>query len=408
MMKRSWRLVAAVLVGYAALAGALYLTFTSRQSYLPDFYVEWVATRVALAGGNPYSLATTQLIQETMLGHLVSDGTDQMAFAAPYYRVLLNLPIAFLPYRVASTLWLTWSFFWLIAGIGLCVDAAGWTPRPWQFALLVAAGIFTLPSFGSLMLGQTATMVFGLLALTLWAQTRGHLALAGTALAFATVKPQMAILVVPIMLIWWAVHRQWRGIVAFAATGIVLAGASTLLYPPWLGEFFAAMQRYPTYKDVRTGPQYLMDNLGPFGQLLGWVLWAAVAGWLVLAWRRAMRRGSQALVLAYELTLAATCFLPPQTNIIHPLLCLPAAVSSIRLISTATLPGRAAWILGCIVVAALPWAIYLTLWPSRYDLVIALTPAVVLVALALRSAWTLHTASDSSQPIPLARTGAQT
>ncbi len=383
-------LIAIVAIGLAAYALLLHQAYTWQGNTHPDFYIEWLASRIALEGGNPYSDETTASIQMGSKGHPVAAGEDQLAFVYPFYRVFVNLPVAFLPYDWATAIWQTAMQASLLASVVLFVRALGWQASPGELALVLLVAVLAYPTFGGMVLGQMAVGVLALLLVAFWALRRGHDGLAGACLALATVKPQLAILAVPALLGWSLVCRRGRVLLAFAVTLGLLISASFVLFPPWLAEFVRTAGRYPSYKNVQTGPGYLLSAC--CGAVWPWVLMVAAALWLLAAWGLALWARSQAgarpggrfqarrwLDGAFVLTLALSSFLLPQTSIVNHLLLLPAVLLVLRdLASWAARFALAAASIGG------SWLAFVYLYDAHYALNMALPPLVMLLALA---AW---------------------
>jgi hypothetical protein len=385
-MGKWWPWLPLLLGAYLALSVLVYWAYTSKLNAVADFYIEWEGSRVALAGGNPYSRETTELIQLTSKGHLTEPGEDQLAFADPFYRVFLNAPLANLPYAWASAFWLGFMFVCLLTGLYFTLAALNWRPRLYEFFTVGAAWIFTYSTFGAAMLGQIAVVVLALLCAAWWATSRGRPVLAGVALAIATTKPQLVALVVPVAVLWWLRQRQWSAIGSFVLSVAALAGASFLILPTWLSEFWRVLTQYPSYKDVRTGPDYLFAQWGTGGQILSWAVWVALALWLASAWWQVRSERSPSFAGAVTLTMALTCVLLPQTSIVNSLLCLPALVLVLRDIPRRTKPQRALWLASCLAVLVIPWLSYFAFYSPNYGLAMALQPMLATLALAI---WNL-------------------
>jgi len=77
----------------------------------------------------------------------------------------------------------------------------------------------------------------------------GWLFLSGVLLAVATIKPQVALLPVLLMLMWvsgdWSARRRWLW--GFASTMLVLLSASEFVLPGWLTRFYDAVRAYQIY-----------------------------------------------------------------------------------------------------------------------------------------------------------------
>jgi hypothetical protein len=377
-VKRRLLLIAAVVtLGLGFYAVAVRQAYTWRGNTHPDFYIEWVGSRVALQGGNPYGEETTRSIQIGSKGQEVPAGEDQLAFVYPYYRVLFNAPIAFLPYDWAAAIWQTAMQAALLAGVLLFVRSLRWRASALDLGLVILVALFAYPTFGGVMLGQMAVGVLALLLVAFWALQREHDLVAGGCLALATVKPQLAILAVPFLLLWSLSRRRWRVLVSFFIGLGILFGMSFLLYPPWLSEFLRATLRYPSYKNVQTGPGYLLS--GCCEGIWHWLLELAGIVWLLVTWWFALRGDDRRLEGAFVLTMAMTSFLLPQTSIVNHLALLPAVLLLMRHAST----GAVRIALAAVSIVG-SWAAFAALYRTDYDLNMALPPLVVLLALA---AW---------------------
>jgi hypothetical protein len=382
MRRKQLLVAAAIALGLVLYAVALHQAYTWRGNTHPDFYIEWVGSRVALQGGNPYSEETTLAIQLGSKGQDVREGEDQLAFVYPYYRVLFNAPLAFLPYDWATAIWQSVMQASLLAGVLLFVRSLGWRASALDLMSVLLVALFAYPTFGGAMLGQVAVGVLALLLVAFWAFRSEHEYVAGACLALATVKPQLAILVVPFLLLWSLLHRRWGVLVSFFVSLGLLFGVSFLLSPPWLSEFLRVALRYPSYKNVQTGPGYLLS--GCCGEIWPWLLGLAGATWLIAAWRFALREREHWLDAAFVLTMAMTSFLLPQTSIVNHIALLPAILFLVRHVSSWV--GRVA--LAMLSIAG-SWTAFAALYNTNYDLNMSLPPLVVLLALA---AWYAATA----------------
>ncbi|NWJ45013.1 MAG: DUF2029 domain-containing protein [Chloroflexi bacterium] len=362
---------------------SFYFSYTSQRNAVADFYIEWKGTQVALEGGNPYSNETTRLIQLGSKGRLVDPGEDQLAFVYPYWRILFNAPIAFLSYDLASAAWLGFLLTLYCGALYLLQRGLNWKPKsPAKNAFYYIAFIFAFPAFSSLMLGQAALLVTAFIGGVYYFLKKGATGTAGVLLALATVKPQLTLVLIPLLLIRALWRREWRFIIAFFITMGSLAGISFILFPAWLSEFIAVATRYPSYKPSLTAPAFAFVWLdGAVGTILGWLCWLLLACAGLWLWWRFTQVESDGVKpgLAYDLAFSSalilTLLLPPQTNISNPvLLVIPIGL----LMSRAS--GRGFWslALGIIVIS---WLIYFLFYNVAYGAVIIIPPVVVAILL---------------------------
>jgi hypothetical protein len=375
---------ASVIAAIALYTLILHQVYTWQGNTHPDFYIEWVGSRVALTGGNPYSDQTTMAIQMGSKGRLVPGSEDQLAFVYPFYRVFLNAPVAFLPYDWATAIWQTAMQCALFAGVLLFIRGLQWRASAGDLVLVMLVAALAYPTFGGVVLGQMAVGTLALLLVALWAIKARRDWLAGGCLAVATVKPQLVVLIVPVVLVWGLLQRRGRLLLSFSIVLGILTGLSFVMFPSWLSEFVQATVRYPGYKNVQTGPGFLLSTC--CGQVWPWLLEMAGIAWLGASWwllirgdgqEHSRRSNDYRLDGAFALTLAMTVFLLPQTSIVNQLVLLPAILLLMRdATSIAVRIGIAVLSIGG------SWLAYATLYRTHYELNMALPPLVVLLVLA--------------------------
>lgn len=245
--------VVLVLLGYAALAFGIYNGLTRQQLGANDFYSRWIGARaLILRGQNPYSDAVTREIQIGMYGRLANEDQDQVAFAYPLYAALVAAPLVLMSYDVAQALWMALLIFCAVGG----ALAIAWVNQiklsPFALAGIVLGALLFYPSVRGIFLGQYALFSFGCIALAGLAIALEHNTTAGIFLAVASVKPQPIVFILPVIFFWaWRNGRKrvmWSALVTLA----ILMGASLLLTPTWLFDFFDALRAYTQY--ARVGP----------------------------------------------------------------------------------------------------------------------------------------------------------
>jgi hypothetical protein len=309
-----------VLVGAAALvlAAALdvWATAALARAMGPanDLFPRWYGARAWIVeGSDPYSAAVSDGIRRTMGGAPgESLGAFVFGFVYPGYVALLLFPLAVLPFTWAATIWLLLAQAATGAGAWLSWQASGvegrQAPRPAGKALVLAM-LFPATLF-NLVFGQFAALVFLALA-GAWcllagcarddrSRPAGGDLWAGLLLALAFVKPSVALLPVAALLLWCVRVRRYRVIVAAAAAGAVLVGASLLALPGWPDSFWRSTVDYARVAGAtstagllasiasRSLPEIGAGERVPLAAMLGVAAVAATgAGW----WRSRRRAG---------------------------------------------------------------------------------------------------------------------
>lgn len=372
---------------------AFYLIVTSRYAVsVDDFFIEWKGAQIAVNGGDPYSDAATLEIQHGLYRFNVPPDQDQLAFVYPYWRIFYNLPIVFLPYDWAAAIWVGLLITLFLGSVYLITQVVGWRPKSaLQQSVLYLSLLLSFPVFGSLMLGQVALLDGSLLALIFFCLRTGRQGWAGFLLALITVKPQLAVVMVGLLVLRALWKREWRFLLSFAITMAILAGASFAVYPSWFSKFLAGISRYPSYKPTLTGPSFIFGGLGSVGTVLAALIWLVIAIAGLIIWWRELRGANPNTTLAippgtafdfsYCAGLIMTLLLPPQTNIVNAVLLeVPIILLMVRW------SNRKQFKLFYLMAACniiLSWTLYISLFNNFYGWLIVGPVSIVTLVLIL-------------------------
>jgi Glycosyltransferase family 87 len=258
------------------------------KAQMGDLYPRWVGAReLFLNGRNPYGPEVSHEIQMAYYGHVVTPEeaarrvVDEQRFVYPIYVVFLMAPTIYTDFAKVQF----WAPFVLGAFSGLSVvfsmGILDWR-LPWTTATALILFVVSSPQVVQGMRHQQLALVVAcLLTAGAWLVHKGRLATAGVLLAFSTIKPQMALL----LLLWfllWAVgewRARWQLLLGFGVTFTLLIGAGELLLPGWLGDFFAGMAAYRKYFPTTSLPRLLLgDRLGIAVSFVI-VIWPVTLGW---------------------------------------------------------------------------------------------------------------------------------
>ena len=290
-ISKSWQnriiIIAAVLL-FIGMVVVLQVSFTARVPGANDFYPRWRGSQVFWQEGiDPYSAEATAAIQMDMYGRLARPDEDQVLFVYPFYTVFLLFPLVWLPYSWVQAIWLTVVLFSLVGGVLLSLRLLRWRLTPFWFGFVLLWTIFCYHSVRTIILGQFAGPVFFSMVLALWLLVdRERDGLAGLVLTFATFKPQMSFLFIPLLLLWALWQRRWRLLWSFAGGMLLLTGASFLLSPGWLGAMLAQVQAYPGYTAIGA-PIWILTHLTfpQLGQPVQWLLNGLLLAYALWLWR---------------------------------------------------------------------------------------------------------------------------
>ncbi|MBZ5532821.1 MAG: DUF2029 domain-containing protein [Acidobacteriia bacterium] len=264
--------------------------------YGSDLQRSWIASREALLHhGDPYSDKVTREIQDAMYGPTLTSAAraqqyDEQRFAYPLFTSILLLPVLAIPFAVLQPLasvvlaaLMVWSVLLWSDALGISLNSG--SDLLWAGLLMVG-----IPVVQGVSLQQLGLLVCFLLAASMYLVARHRLLPAGVLLAFAMMKPHLALPVALWMAIW--VIGDWRRRYKFAIAGAtamaVLMIAAQVLQPGWITEWLGVLQQYRRYTQGRSPIEMLAGNrIGAVMITLG--MWAVVA-WVCFTLRKSLPR----------------------------------------------------------------------------------------------------------------------
>jgi hypothetical protein len=293
-------------------------SFTEPYPGFNDFMSRWEAARSFVIDGlNPYGDQASLNIQMQIYGRPVVEGEDPGYFAYPFYTIFLIWPLVYMSYAWASAIWMVLLAVCVIGALLLLLDLYAWKPKTWLMGLLILWSLIFYFAGRGLILGQVGLVIYLLEMLTVWALVKNRDDIAGLALALSTVKPQMAFLFVPFLLLWGLRVRRWRFVGAFGVSFGILMGLSFLMEPSWLGDWIAQVRLYPSY--TVASPVWIVTQmvlgLGDVGE---GVVTAALYGLLLWTWYGILiQKHGDRFLWVVSLTLVITHLVAPRTATPH-------------------------------------------------------------------------------------------
>lgn len=210
----------------------------------PDFFPLHLGAVLIARGESPYGPAATALLVQLWSA---PEPFPRAGIAYPLPALLPVLPLAPLPFPIAA---LTWGAL----SVGLVLWVA-WRQSPGGLTL----ALLFWPTFWSLAIGQATLLWTGLILAMLallgavgtnTAAQRTHplpprlrSALLGLCLALLPLKPQTGLLF-GLAGVWLAWRHDRRAVIWAIGWGTLLAGASWLIAPAWLGAWLDQLRVY--------------------------------------------------------------------------------------------------------------------------------------------------------------------
>src|SRR4030042_1075211 len=293
-----------------------------------DFLARWVGARYWIVEGvSPYDPEVSLAAQRLIYGRPAdaSQREDIAHFVYPLPAMLFFAPFALLPYTVARAAWMTLLEVGLAALALVGIRTAAW---PIGQRLLIPLTLFSVLWYHgarSLIVGQFAVIEAVLLCGALLAIGRGRDRLAGVLLALAIAKPQMAVLLIPFVVLWGSSARRWR-LVAWTLGGVVLLmSVSLVLLPGWPAAWLRQMVDYPSYTELGSPVSILSGFLGPAGPSGAYGMNSLLAIFLLWEWRQAWNRSGRWFRGTAALTIVITNLIVLRTATTNYVLLLPSA-----------------------------------------------------------------------------------
>jgi hypothetical protein len=154
------------------------------------------------------------------------------------------LPLGALSFRQAAALWFVVNPLLIGVSALLMWDVVSQRRGLAQVGLVLLAAFLFSRSLHALLEGQINTLVLvGCTSFLTLALARRDL-LAGAALVLVTVKPHLAYLLLPSVLLIGLLRRRWRIIIGFSACLTILVLLASWLYPYW-GEAYLSLFDVP-------------------------------------------------------------------------------------------------------------------------------------------------------------------
>ncbi len=232
-----------------------------------DFLYRWLPTRLVAFEGydNPYSDEVEYQVELIHHGHAHQEDETPGIFAYPYYTMGVFLPFAFTDnFLLARSVWMTFMELAHLGIIFLTLKMLNFTPGKNLTLALIFFVLFPAEFAQPLVDGNPSSLAafFAVFALLLIMQEKDTWA--GVFLALSTLKPQLVILFFALIWLWAFSNQRWKIITFSGGSLIALLGASFLLQPSWLAEFYKDLTTYTGVASPST-PRAIMNYWMPEG-----------------------------------------------------------------------------------------------------------------------------------------------
>jgi hypothetical protein len=279
---------------------------------------------------DPYSDAVTRKIQTSMERDAAQsapstwDG-DQQRFTYPLFTTFLFLPALWIPFSVLQPLAVVALAGFVVWSVLLWPDSLGISLNSGNEVLWAGLLIVWLPVIQGVSLQQLGLLAYFLVAACVYLVARNKLVPAGILLAFAMIKPYMA-LPVALWLAFWVCgdwRRRYKLGAASLGTFTALMVAAQFLQPGWISEWIGVLQHFRWHTQSRSPLEMLTGNLLGAAML-------TLALWVVVAWFAILLRKSEPRSAAFSaglcLAIAAGVLSSPNWLFHNQVMLLPVGI----------------------------------------------------------------------------------
>ena len=281
-----------------------------------DFLVHWMGTRSYITEGiSPYSDEVALRIQNVAYGRPALPGEHELRVAYPLYSIVFFLPFALIKdFTLARAVWMTVLEIALMVLCFLSLRLTRWKPTPLILMLLLLFSLFWYHGLRALILGNAVILVTLMIVGALLAMRVQADELAGVLMGFATIKPQVVVVLLVFITVWAIFKKRWKLIIWLFGTVFLLSAAAALLMPDWILQNLREVIRYPGYNPPGTPATVFSIYMPGVGSRIGQGVSVFLIVVLLLEWFLSLRGDFRAFLWAACLTLVASQWIGIQTD----------------------------------------------------------------------------------------------
>jgi hypothetical protein len=222
---------------------ALVLNRSDQIRYQSDLFARWYAARQLIeTGRNLYDIQNGMDVVEYKSLHTTPLEAN---FFYPAYLLVFVAPLAIINFSSSHLIWTFLVLLFLVLGIWILTTLLKWPPTINQLTAFLLASIFFIPTLQNAIWSQFDSIAVICLALCYLALCKGRFGIAGAWASGLIFKPQGALLVLILLLLWAILVRErWRFILGFLLSSFLLWGIAQLLQPGWVHDFLNAFSEY--------------------------------------------------------------------------------------------------------------------------------------------------------------------
>lgn len=336
-LKRSANIWAPVLV-LIVLTGLTILNLNLQKTYIgpDDFAPRWTAARIWMQQGLlPYDekvLAETRTIQQDH--GFRADEFGEGRFVEPAFYVYFYLPFALLEFPLARAIWMTLTAVAYLASAVLALNLASARFKFLEAAAIVLLSLLIYPSWKLVLQASIVPVYICLLLLAAHLAFNGNSSGAAILLFICTGILPISIVVAIFLGIWRAQHRDTAFIGLYLAGNLFLVLSALILFPGWIGAWFANFIRlYPNLEWINTPLMRAAQVFPNGGRIIALILHGLLLLMVLVEWYGAFSRERRLVQWKLLLTLNVFYFFNLTSHGAYLLLTLPGLYMILRFFS---------------------------------------------------------------------------
>ena len=199
---------------------------------------------------------------------------------------LLFSPFAFIGnYVVARALWMLFLEISVLVIAYLSIRLANWRTNLWILLFYLIFALFWYHGLRPIINGNAVIVVTLVVVLGFQAIGKKQDVVAGFFLAYATIEPQLVLLLVVFVILWSISHKRWSLIWWFWGWLLFFTVVGMFFIPGWIKQNIWAIIEYPSYTTIRTIGSAFEEWWPGIGTQLKWGLAIFLVGLTVVEWR---------------------------------------------------------------------------------------------------------------------------
>jgi hypothetical protein len=197
-----------------------------------DFRGYYAASRVLMEGGNPYDYHQVAPVLMQITGKMGNN-----PYYYPPWFAWLFVPMALFSFQIARGMWMAFNLAMWNISLWKLGQIVNWHEKGWR---LYSLFILSTLTFGwiTMRYEQASILVFFILILTILSIRNRQWNLTGFLLAFLLIKPNITLITVLMICLWFISKKQWQPVIAMAAMLAVLSALAIWITPNLLQPFF--------------------------------------------------------------------------------------------------------------------------------------------------------------------------